>query len=174
MAIHRSLLVYISAMLLSALSQGCRNSPAHHTQDVKTDSTVNQGSKTLNQIRFEGWTEKDWADNEYYRCIRKTFDDYLAGKIQRKDLDEYKDIIPGKFLIYDVSPYIMGGLYIKLVFMDEPEKLYSTVVYSYVDEDTKEITGYEMRGFSLDDFELSLTKEDLRQYLEDCPEAKPF
>ena len=46
--------------------------------------------KSLNQIRFENWTEEDWVDNDYYRCIRETFDSYLAGEIEFSSLDEYR------------------------------------------------------------------------------------
>lgn len=30
------------------------------------------GGETLNDIRFAGWGEKEWADNEYIRAVRKT------------------------------------------------------------------------------------------------------
>ncbi len=166
--------IVIVAMLLPTMSQGGNISPDNLFLEVKTDSTEVGVPKSLNQIRFEGWTKEDWNDNEYYRCIRKTLDDYLAGKNDREDLEEYKDIIRSKFVIYSASQYLAGGLFIELVFVDEPSKLFSTSVYSDVDVETEEVTGYEMRGFLLEDVELSFTKEDIRQYLEERPDAKLY
>lgn len=70
--------------------------------------------KSLNQIRFENWTEEDWVDNDYYRCIRETFDSYLAGEIEFSSLDEYRELLPGKFFIGFVEPFIFGGLFIQI------------------------------------------------------------
>ncbi len=49
------------------------------TQKETMDS-INQSNKSLNDIRFAGWTEKEWLDNEYIRALRRHIDDFLNGE----------------------------------------------------------------------------------------------
>ena len=46
--------------------------------------------ETLNDIRFAGWTKKEWADNEYIREVRRYIDAYNKGEIENSALDAYK------------------------------------------------------------------------------------
>ena len=126
----------------------------------------------LNDIRFAGWGRNEWADNEYIRTLRKYLDEYNSGKIEDVRLDEYKDYIKGKFVIANIEPYIVGGAYISIIFYDNPDKIFSAVVYSDVDIKTREVTNYEFRSMDLTLTGYDVTQEEIHQFLEECPEHK--
>ena len=137
--------------------------------------TANPNNKSLNEIRFGNWTEKDWYDNDYFQFLRKCIDDCLKGVENENTqlLQDYKSVIKGKFFIYDVEPYINGGLFITLGFLDKPEIVFQTVVYSYVNEDTGKITDYRLRGgFRELEKTSDITKEDILQIIKEHPENK--
>lgn len=71
----------------------------------------NADRENLNDIRFAGWTKKEWADNEYIREVRRYIDAYNRGEIKDSDLDKCKDYIQGKFLIGSIEPGIYGGVF---------------------------------------------------------------
>lgn len=145
--------------------------------EENTDSIVNTPSdtlfgKSLNDIRFEGWTEKEWLDNEYIRALRKHLDAYNKGEIKDQHLDEYKEDIKGKFVIGNIDPYIFGGVFIQFIFIEKPNKIFTTWVYSDVDEQKETISNYECRGLKLEDYESDFTKEELLQITKEHPEIK--
>jgi hypothetical protein len=131
-----------------------------------------EGKESLNDIRFKNWTQADWYDNDYYRYLRQTFNNYLTGK--KTEIDEslkpYKSLLHGKFVILDMQPYINGGIFINLLFIDAPDRIFQTNIYSYVKGET--ITNYEVRGFSLFADETELTKEDILEIIKEHPENK--
>lgn len=55
--------------------------------------------------------KKDWLDNEYIYTLRKYLDDYNSGVIDDSTLKFYKELTKGKFVIYDITPYFLGGIY---------------------------------------------------------------
>ena len=128
--------------------------------------------ETLNDIRFAGWDKAKWVDNEYIRTVRKYIDAYNNGEITDTTLDEYKDYIQGKFVIGDIQPWITGGAIIYIIFCDHPEKMFYSKVYSYVNVQTREVYDYECRGIRLETNESGCTKEDITQFLKECPEHK--
>ena len=128
--------------------------------------------ETLNDIRFGGWTKKEWADNEYIRAVRKYIDDYNNGKIKDEYLDEYKQYIQGKFAIADIQPYLIGGALIYIIFYDNPKHTFSAHVYSDVDEKTRGVSNYECRGLRNENLDLKFSQEDIRQFLKECPEHR--
>ena len=136
--------------------------------------TANPNNKSLNEIRFGHWTEKDWYDNDYFRFLRKCIDDCLKGvdSENTRPLQDYRTMINGRFFIYDAEPYIDGGLFITLGFLEQAEKVYRTVVYSDVDEDTEKITGYRLRGFRELEETSDITKEEILQIIKEHPENK--
>ena len=146
--------------------------PEQTYQEPETDVADNGVREALNDIRFAGWTSKDWADNEYIRTLRKYLDAYNSGKIEDARLDEYKDYIKGKFVIADIEPYIVGGAYISIIFYDNPDKIFSAVVYSDVDEKTRTISNYDCRGLKNENLDLEFSQEDILQLLKECPEHK--
>ena len=136
------------------------------------ESIDNEKQESLNDIRFAGWTKKEWTDNEYIRAVRKYIDSYNDGKIEDDNLDEYKKYIQGKFVIADIQPYLIGGTLIYIIFYDYPEKTFSAHVYSDVDVNTRTVSNYECRGLRDENLDLGFTQEDLLQFLKECPEQR--
>ena len=128
--------------------------------------------ETLNDIRFAGWTKKEWADNEYIREVRRYIDAYNKGEITDTYLDDYKEYIQGKFAIADIQPYITGGALIYIIFYDNPEQTFSAHIYSDVDEKTRVVSNYECRGLQNENMDLEFSQEDILQFLKECPEHR--
>ena len=137
--------------------------------ELAQDTTYRE---TLNDIRFGGWTKKEWADNDYIRAVRKYIDAYNSGEIKDDYLDEQKKYIQGKFAIADIQPYIAGGALIYIIFYDNLEQTFSSHVYSYVDENTRTVSNYECRGLTNENMNLGYSKEDIQQFLKECPEHR--
>lgn len=128
--------------------------------------------KTLNEIRFNGWERRDWLDNEYIRTLRKYLDDYNSGKVCNAKLDPYKGQIKGQFVIYDITPYILGGAYIRITFLDMPNRVFSSWVYSNVDEKKEIVESYEFRSISIEEETTDMTKEDILQAIKEMDGLK--
>ena len=146
-----------------------------HTAEMEEqagdDSLSGQGS--LNDIRFANFkTNRDWLDNEYIRTLRRYLDDYTAEKVENTRLEPYKEGLKSKFVVYDTEPFIAGGLLIRVIFLDMPDKVFAGTVYSFVDEDTKTVTGYECRGLHLETEESGFTKEEILQGVKETPDLK--
>ena len=140
-------------------------------EQVEDDSV--SGLSCLNDIRFENFnTSKDWLDNEYIRTFRRYLDDYIAGKVEAAELEPYKEGLKSKFVIYNTAPYIGGGLFIQVIFLDMPDKIFAGSVYSFVDMDAKKVTGYECRGIHLATEESGVTKEEILQGVKETPDLK--
>ena len=135
---------------------------------------VEQNEYALNDIRFDNWTEKDWLDNDYFRFLRTCFDDCIKGveNENTRQLQDYKSVLKDKFFVGSVEECIFGGMFITLGFLNRPEILYQTVVYSYVDEDTKKISGFGLRGFVGLEEPIDITKEDILRIAKEHPEHK--
>lgn len=131
------------------------------------------GGESLNDIRFGNWTEKDWCDNDYFRALRKYIDTYLQGNIVNKDLNPYKSILKSKFVIYTVEPFIVGGLFVSILFLDEPNTIFDAWIYSDVDETTRVVTDYRVKGFKARKDEYSeMMKDDVLAIIKEHPENK--
>lgn len=177
-------ITFLSVFMISLLSCNCqytsnrRNIVDNHTidsatsEDTEYETTEDRTRETLNDIRFDGWTKKEWADNEYIREVRRYIDEYNKGEIEDPDLDEYKDYMQGKFIIADISPCLWGGAFIYFSFYDYPDKVFAAMVYSDVDEKTKVVSNYECRSLKYEDLDLKITQEEIRQFLKECPEQK--
>lgn len=128
--------------------------------------------KALNDIRFKGWERNDWLDNEYIRTLRRYLDDYNAGIVDNPNLDPYKEQIKGQFVIYSISPYLIGGAFIQITFLDMPNRVFSSWVYSDVDEKNETVERYEFRSISIEEEETDMTKEDILQAVKEMDEIK--
>lgn len=129
----------------------------------------------LNAIRFDGWTDNDWLDNDYIREIRKFCDAYSRGEINDGEFDSlkpYKTLMKSKFIVIDIQPYIFGGVSAAIVFLDNTKPIFDTWVYSDIDEKKKVVTGYEIRLCELSDNEFNITKERILEIIEEHPENK--
>ena len=174
--------------LISLLACNCQNnsnrrsivddpaidtSPCTMTSEVtEHEATEDETRETLNDIRFDGWTKKEWADNEYIREVRKYIDAYLNGDVENPDLDAHKGYMQGKFIIADISPCLWGGAFIYFSFYDYPDKVFAAMVYSDVDEKTRVVSNYECRSLTYEDLDLNITQEEIRQFLKESPEQK--
>ncbi len=127
---------------------------------------------SFNDIRFADWTDADWLDNDYIRTLRKYLDDYYAGKIEEPDLDPYKEYTKSKFIIGNIQPAYIGGVFIQFTFLDLPNRVFTGWIYSYVDEDVMAVTGYELRGINIEEDILDMTKEDILSIVKEHPELK--
>lgn len=130
------------------------------------------GGKSLNDIRFGGWTDKEWCDNDYFRTLRTYIDACYKREIKDEVLEPYKFALNGKFAIYNAEPCIAGGMFIYFVFLDAPNKIFNTWIYSYVDEDTETIVDYQVRGMKMLEGDPELTKEEILSFIEEHPENK--
>ena len=180
--------ILLLTCLVSLISCNCQNNsnrrsivdtPAIDTSsytvasaDEEYEATEDRTRETLNDIRFDGWTKKEWADNEYIRAVRRYIDAYNKGEIENPDLDKYKDYMQGKFIIADISPCMWGGAFIYFSFYDYPDKVFAAMVYSDVDEKTRVVSNYECRSLTYEDLDLKITQEEIRQFLKECPEQK--
>ena len=121
------------------------SSEGKQEDEEELEEEEEEGSKSLNDIRFENFKDKDWIDNEYIRELRRHIDRFLQGKVKDEDLEVYRDEIKGKFIIWNVQPFLGGGLFIQIVFVDHPQDVYSAWVYSDVDSEKEKVTGYGFR-----------------------------
>lgn len=131
-----------------------------------------EDSKSLNDIRFANFKDEDWKDNEYIRCLRDYVDDYNRGLVDDEIPDQCKDKLKGKFIVIQTQPYLMGGLFIELVFVDYPDELLHAWVYSFVDEESETVFAYEVRAIFSIEGANEFSKEELQQILQEHPEQK--
>lgn len=117
--------------------------------------------QSLNDIRFANFKDADWLNNEYIRQLRAYINNFNAGKIKDEELEAYKDKVRGQFAIYNVEPFLLGGLFIQFVFVDNPEDIFSSWVYSDVNEDTKAVTGYSVHAVKMEDMKSGFSKKDI-------------
>ena len=128
--------------------------------------------ETLNEIRFDEWKRSDWLDNEYIRTLRKYLDDYNSGKVSNANLDPYKEQVKGKFVVYDINPYLLGGVLIRITFLDMPDKVFSSWIYSNVDEQKEIVESYEFRSISIEKETTGMTKKDILQAVKEMDGLK--
>ena len=128
--------------------------------------------RSLNDIRFAGWTEKEWLDNEYIRTLHRYLDDYSRGKIEDESLDPYRELTKSKFVVGQIESFLLGGVFMYIMFVDEPEKVFSVTVYSEVNSTTEEILNYEVRSINYRSELEGMPKEMLQQIIKEHPEQK--
>lgn len=127
-------LIIYTLIILSACNQPKSSTVQSVDTTLQTTDTISSG-KTLNDIRFKDWDRSDWLDNEYIRTLRKYLDDYNSGKVCNANLDPYKEQIKSQFVIYDITPYLLGGAFIRITFLNMPNRVFSSWIYSEVNED---------------------------------------
>ena len=160
------------------VAAGCKSGKKAEVKDeVVADSTSLVAdsvgmSEALNDIRLRGWTRKEWVDNDYIRTLRKYIDDYNEGKVSDVNLEPYREKIRCKFVVYDIEAYMLGGVLLRVLFFDLPDTVFSAWIYSYVDEETKKVKGYNMRSIMVEEEKVDCTQEDMLQAVEEVPELK--
>lgn len=144
----------------------------HDTVMADTAEVEEAPKKSLNDIRFDGWTEKEWLDNEYIRTLRRYLDDYSQGKIEDEELEPYRHLTKGKFVVGQIEPFLLGGVFMYVMFVDEPEKVFIVTVYSEVNSETEEVLSYEVRSITYTSEVEGMPKELLQQIIKEHPEQK--
>lgn len=168
-------IIFIAAMAILSTGSMKQGKTTGETSNIDTtiESTDTIGTrKTLNEIRFDGWERNDWLDNEYIRTLRKYLDDYNAGKVSNSDLDPYKEQIKGKFVVYSIEPYLLGGAFIGITFLDMPDRVFTAWIYSNVDEEKEVVESYEFRSIDIEEERTDMTKEDILQAVKEMDGLK--
>lgn len=142
------------------------------TNDSTLQTTDTIIHKALNDIRFEGWERSEWLDNEYIRTLRKYLDDYNNGIVSNPALDPYKEQIKGKFVVYEINSYLLGGALIRITFLDLPNRVFSSWIYSDVDEKKGTVESYEFRSISIEEEITDMTKADILQAIKEMDGLK--
>lgn len=164
-------LIIYTLIILSACNQQKSSTVQSVDTTLQTTDTISSG-KTLNNIRFKDWNRSDWLDNEYIRTLRKYLDDYNSGKVCNANLDPYKEHIKGQFVVYDINPYLLGGAFIRITFLDMPNRIFSSWIYSEVNEDKEIVESYEFRSISIEEETTDMTKEDILQAIKEMDGLK--
>ena len=94
------------------------------------------------------------------------------GKISNSNLDPYKEQIKGQFVVYDINSYLLGGVLIRITFLDMPDRVFSSWIYSNVDEQKEIVESYEFRSISIEEETTGMTKEDILQAVKEVGELK--
>jgi hypothetical protein len=122
----------------------------------------------LNDLRFYGWTDDMWFDNNYLRTIRIFMDAYAAGEINQEciknneweSLEQYKDVMSSKFVAVEIEFPWLGGIMYYIVPLDNTKLVISAWVYSLLSKDS--IAGYDIRHFEVKAYDEELIpKEDV-------------
>ena len=141
--------IFVSAfMLTSAHGQFHGHEAYQGLYDTETDAAMKSHVRELSAASLEG---------------RK------AGSEGEREAAEY---VQGKFEIGDIKPGLWGGAFMYIVFFDHPEKTFSVLVYSDVDEETRTVSNYTCYGLKLEDFDMGFGQEDILQFLKECPEQR--
>ena len=141
------------------------------SQEEKDDDVDDIPEKSLNEIRFDGWTSEDWLDNDYIRALRTYIDTYCRGEIKNPDLDKYKPIMQSKFAVLRIEPLLTGGAFITIVFLDNPQCVFESGVHSKVDSNNN-IYDYAAYGLRLVGTDFPTTKMEILDLIKEHPEHK--
>ncbi len=80
----------------------CMTEPDFSAAFVTTSFCSAQNN--LNEIRFKGWSDKEWLDNDYIREFRTYIDARSCGKIEVPTLLANKEILHSKFVVGHIEP----------------------------------------------------------------------
>ena len=132
-------------------------------------TTICSAQGGLNEIRFGGWSDEQWYDNDYIRELRSYIDACGRGEVRDEVLEAHSDITDSKFCVGEIDCSIFGGAYIWILFLDDTSKVFGAHVYSDVDEDKGEVVGYEVRSIVLEDDACPFTRESVLSIVRDNP-----
>lgn len=169
-------LIFISCGHLNR-NQQVGETTTSSTDTLEVDYTVSTDSDqttSLNEIRFNGWSDEDWYDNDYLRELRSYFNMVYSGQLSDENLKPYISLLKSKFTIYKVEPFLLGGLFAQIIFIDNPTQVFEAHIYSYVNESDGTIESYEVRGVRPSDVESHFSKDRILELLEEHPEIKIY
>lgn len=67
---------------------------------------------------------------------------------------------------------MLGGALIRITFLDMPDRVFSSWIYSNVDEEKEIVESYEFRSISIEEETTYMTKEDILQAIKEMEELK--
>lgn len=174
----RTLYYAMVAILLCSCSgkketTGTVNANTKRSEATDTTKGEETSLRPLNDIRFAGWTEKEWLDNEYIRTLRRYLDAYNQGKVTNEELNPYRKLVKSKFVVARIEKFLLGGAFISITFVDSPEKVFRAWVYSDVDEETEKVSNYRVKVVKYET-DIEMTKEELQQLMKEHPEYKAW
>ncbi len=193
--------IFIALLLLSITAcQGTQtskatdaNKPSVETESVAATTTENTAADEtqlpaemeedmanipaggLNAIRFEGWTDKDWLDNDYIKEMRKFFNTYTLGEMNDErfeSLAPYKSLMNSKFIVLYIQPFLGGGVFMYIVFIDNPKQVFEAWVYGIIEDEDNGVVGYDVRLCRPSKEENELSKNEILQIIKEHPENK--
>lgn len=168
--------IFTSVLMILAICSACTskvNKQETTTQEDVVDVEEVIDLEALNEIRFANWGDEEWSDNEYIRTLRKYIDSYNNGDFTDEMMEPFADYLKGKFVINYMEPYFYGGAQILFFFIDKPDIIFNTWVYSEVDYVKKVVTNYEVRGgIEINDENSGLSKEEVMENLEKNPQIR--
>ncbi|MDL2244252.1 hypothetical protein LJC54_01935 [Parabacteroides sp. OttesenSCG-928-J18] len=154
-------------LLTDTVSQVIASAKKEAAETIENQSDT----ESLNDIRFGDWKEADWHNNDYFRFLRKCFDDCYIG-IDNEVTESLKKLnlpLKSKFVILNAEPYLLGGMFITFVFLEDTETVYNTAVYSVVDEERRIVVEYNFSGLQKLEEKFDLSKEDILKTIEENP-----
>ena len=102
--------------------------------------------------------------------MRLYIDAYNLGLVKDEGLDKHKAALKGKFCICSIEPFMGGGAWMHIAFVDDTSFSLRFWVYSFVNEsDPAAIEGYDVRGSDLVDEPLGITPEEIKEILKQNP-----
>lgn len=174
--------VAVMLLLLGCARTGGQSSPDEYEDEEEVELEAEEDSlsddddlphgKSLNEIRFQNFEEKDWLDNEYIRTLRQYLDDFLSGNIEDEELEQYRNEVKGQFGVYRAEPFLGGGMFLQIIFIDNPDNIFWAQVYSDVDIEEEKVTGYHVNGIMLGEKDSGITKEEMLQMAAEHPELR--
>lgn len=123
-----------------------------------------------NALRFDGWDDEKWLNNNYIRSVRLYIDAYNLGLVKDEALDKHKEAMTGKFCICTIEPFAFGGAWMHIAFVEDPSFTLRFWVYSFIAEgDPVVIEGYDVRSAELIDEPLGITSDEIKEILKQNP-----
>lgn len=123
-----------------------------------------------NALRFDGWDDEKWLNNNYIRSVRLYIDAYNLGLVKDEALDKHKEALTGKFCICTIEPFAFGGAWMHIAFVEDPSFTLRFWVYSFITEgDPVVIEGYDVRSAELIDEPLGITSDEIKEILKQNP-----
>ena len=75
-------------------------------------------------------------------------------------------------MVYDINPYLLGGAFIRITFLDMPDRIFSSWIYSNVDEKKEIVESYEFCSINIEEETTDMTKWDILQAIKEMDGIK--
>ena len=124
----------------------------------------------MDSMVFASRSGAEWLNNNYIRSVRLYLDAYVLGLVKNEAFDKHKSAMKGKFIICQIEPFMGGGAWMHITFVDDTSFSLRFWVYSFVNESNPiAIEGYDVRGADLVDEPLGISPSELKDILKENP-----